>query len=233
MGYIKNSFISQVTNMGKMNELLISDRPREKLLDKGSKSLSDIELLSILLGKGTQKKDVLCLSNEIMKVHDNNLRNMDVNSLLEIVGIGPAKACNIIAGFELARRYNGRKISTINCPEDIIPWVSHVRDKKQEYFIGITLNGANEVISNRVVTVGLLDSNQIHPREVFADAISDRAASVVLVHNHPSGNLEPSEEDKQITRQMREAGKILGIKVLDHLIITKDEYYSINNKFLS
>ena len=127
----------------------------------------------------------------------------------------------------MARRYNGRKISTIKCAEDIIPLVSHIRDKKQEYFICITLNGANEVIANRVVTVGLVNSSQIHPREVFADAISDRAASVVLVHNHPSGNIEPSEEDKEITRQMRNAGKILGIKVLDHLILAKDDHSSI------
>ena len=212
-----------------MKELFFSDRPREKLLDKGAKSLSDIELLSILLGKGTQKKDVIHLANEIMKIHDNDLRNMDVNSLLEIDGIGPAKACNLIAGFELARRYNGRKISTIKCAEDVIPLIAHIRDKKQEYFICITLNGANEVISNRIVTVGLLNSSQIHPREVFADAISDRAASVVLVHNHPSGNLEPSDEDREITRQMKNAGKLLGIKVLDHLILTEDGHCTIKD----
>ncbi len=205
------------------------DRPREKLMKTGSKSLSDIELLSILLGKGTQKKDVFKLSKEIMDVHDNDLRNITIDSLLQIDGIGPAKACNIIAGFELARRYNGRKISTIKCPEDIIPLVSHIRDKKQEYFLCITLNGANEVISNRIVTVGLLNSSQIHPREVFADAISDRAASVVLVHNHPSGNLEPSDEDREITRQMKNAGRLLGIKVLDHLILTEDGYCTIED----
>lgn len=211
-----------------MSETLSFNRPREKLIEKGPKSLSDIELLSILLGKGTKNQDVFNLSKEILKIHENDLRNMTIESLLDINGIGPAKACNIIAGFELARRYNGRKLSVIKCAEDVIPLVSHIRDKKQEYFVCITLNGANEVINNRVVTVGLLNSSQIHPREVFADAIADRAASVVLVHNHPSGNLEPSEEDKRITKQMREAGKILGIKVLDHLIITKNCYSIIN-----
>ena len=207
------------------------ERPREKILENGPKSLSDIELLSVLLGKGTKKKDVILLSHEIMKVHENDLRNMNINSLLQIDGIGPAKACNLIAGFELARRYNGKKIATIRCTEDIIPLVSHIRNKKQEYFICITLNGANEVISNRIVTVGLVNSSQIHPREVFADAISDRASSVILVHNHPSGNLEPSDEDKEITRQLRGAGRILGIKVLDHIIMTQDDHYSIKNEF--
>ena len=197
----------------------------------GPKSLSDVELLSILIGKGTQKRDVINLAIEIMRIHDNDLRNVNINSLLEIDGIGPAKACIIVAGFELARRYNGRKIATIRTVEDIIPLVSHIRDKKQEYIVCITLNGANEVINNRIVTVGLLNSSQIHPREVFADAISDRAASVILAHNHPSGNIEPSDEDRQITRQMRNAGRLLGIKVLDHLILTNDEYCTIDERY--
>ncbi len=208
--------------MSDMNTLYKFDRPREKLIHLGTKSLSTIELLSILLGKGTRKKNVFNLSKEILKVHDDDLRNITVDSLMKITGIGPAKTCNIIAGFELARRYNGRKLSVITCAEDVIPLIFHIRDKKQEYFVCITLNGANEVINNRIVTVGLLNSSQIHPREVFADAISDRAASVILIHNHPSGNLEPSEDDGRITKQMREAGRILGIAVLDHIIITED-----------
>jgi len=213
--------------MKKIKEIDTFDRPREKLLQKGPRYLSDIELLCILIGKGTRGKDVIQLSNEIMKVHENDLRDMTIESLSNINGIGPAKACNIMAGFELARRYNGRKLSVIRNAEDVIPLVSHIRDKKQEYFVCITLNGANEVINNRVVTVGLLNSSQIHPREVFADAIIDRAASVVLVHNHPSGSLEPSVDDRRITSQLKDAGKILGINVLDHIIVTSSNFSTI------
>ena len=132
----------------------------------------------------------------------------------------------------MARRRLFRDSIQIQKAEDVLPLVSYIADKKQEYFICITLNGANEVIGNRVVTVGLLNTNQVHPREVFVDAISDRAASVVFAHNHPSGQLKASPDDITTTNQLVDAGKILGISVLDHIIITKKGHLSFKESGL-
>lgn len=142
------------------------------------------------------------------------------------------KACQIVAAFEFARRRLFKDLLVVKKAKDILPLILHIADKKQEHFLCISLNGANEVIGNRVVTVGLLNSRQVHPREVFADVISDRAAAVILAHNHPSGVLKPSPDDIAITEQMVEAGKILGISVLDHIIITKKGYLSFKEKGL-
>jgi len=146
-----------------------------------------------------------------------------------IEGVGAAKACQIVACFELTRRYRasdvrGRRVTK---PEDVLPMVAHLAGRKQEHFVCITLNGAGEVIDRRTVTIGLLNQSLVHPREVFAEAITDRAASVILVHNHPSGTLEPSGQDIAITRQLAEAGSILGIRVLDHLIVTGNGHVSL------
>lgn len=144
--------------------------------------------------------------------------------------MGQAKACQIVAAFELARRFSQRERPVIREPKDVIPYIQHIADKKQEYFLCLTLNGVGEVIQARVVTVGLLDSSQVHPREVFADAITDRAAGIIVAHNHPSGKLEPSPEDLAITRQLAEAGKLLGIELLDHIIITKNGWLSLKRE---
>jgi len=202
-------------------------RPREKLVEKGPEALSDAELLAILLRSGTKGKSALELASTILKKVGPELARLRVADLLAVEGVGTAKACQIVAAFELARRYLQRNRFAIREPKDVLPYIRHIADKKQEYFVCLTLNGANEVIQSRVVTVGLLDSSQVHPREVFADAISDRAAAVILAHNHPSGALEPSEEDLRLTRQLVEAGRIVGINVLDHIIVTRRGHLSL------
>jgi DNA repair protein RadC len=208
------------------------DRPREKLATLGAEALSDPELLVILLGSGVAGKNVFQIAHSILRKIDRNGRNLDVKSLVTIDGVGFAKACQILAAFEFARRRLFRDLVVVQNAKDVLPLISHIADKKQENFICISLNGANEVIGNRVVTVGLLNSTQIHPREVFADVISDRAAAVMLAHNHPSGILKPSADDIAMTKQMVEAGRILGISVLDHIIITKKGYLSFKKKGL-
>ena len=202
-------------------------RPREKLLERGAQALSDAELLAILLRTGVEGKSALDLAQAILKKAGPELPRWSVEDLRKFTGIGKAKACQIVAAFELARRFAQRERPRIREPEDALPYIQHIADKKQEYFLCLTLNGAGEVIQTRVVTVGLLDSSQVHPREVFADAIADRAAAVVLAHNHPSGLLEPTPADLQVTRQLVEAGRILGIEVLDHLIVTKQGFVSL------
>jgi len=208
------------------------DRPREKLAAKGPEALSDTELFAILLGSGVKGKDVFQVAHAILRKLDRDKEKVNVKALVSIEGVGFARACQIVASFELARRRLLKKSIVIQKAEDILPIISYIADKKQEYLLCISLNGASEVIGNRVVTVGLLNTNQVHPREVFADAISDRAASIILAHNHPSGVLKPSPDDIATTKQLVDAGKILGIPVLDHIIITKKGHLSFKEKGL-
>ncbi|MCP4665510.1 MAG: DNA repair protein RadC [Deltaproteobacteria bacterium] len=202
------------------------DRPREKLAAKGPEALSDSELLALLLGSGVKGKDVFRVAKAILRKLDREKEKIDIKALVSIEGVGFARACQIIASFEFARRRLLKESIFIQKAEDVLPLIAHIADRKQEYFLCISLSGANEVIGNRVVTVGLLNTNQVHPREVFVDAISDRAASIILSHNHPSGILKPSADDIATTKQLVDAGKIIGIPVLDHILVTKKGHLS-------
>lgn len=202
------------------------DRPREKMQSKGAAALTDEELAAILLGSGIKGHDVMTVARRIVRLVDDQHGRPDLADLQRLEGVGPAKATLIAAALEFARRRirpEGLKIKT---PVDVLPLVRHYGDRKQEHFLCISLNGANEVITTRVVSVGLVNKTQVHPREVFADPITDRASAVILAHNHPSGNLAPSKEDLQITRQLKEAGETLGITVLDHIIFSRQGHYS-------
>lgn len=218
--------------MKRIKELPDFDRPREKLIRKGPEALSDIELIAIIIGKGIPGKDVFHIAKEISKTLKDDFSRVSYENLRNIEGVGLAKACQLLASFELSRRYLIKEVVKISSPTDVLPLVSNIADKKQEYFVCVSLNGAGEVVGNRIITVGLLDHSLVHPREVFADAITDRAASVILVHNHPSGILEPSKQDIIMTKQLVEAGSVVGIKVLDHLIISKKGHLSMKEKGL-
>jgi len=218
--------------MKRIKDLPEFSRPREKLKERGAKALSDAELIATILGSGGKGLDVMSLSSKVAKAISGKKGDLSLEELTKIEGIGLAKASQILAGFELARRHIVVETVKINKAEDVLPLIDRITNKQQEYFICISLNGANEVIENRTVTVGLLDRSQVHPREVFADVITDRAASVIFAHNHPSGALEPSNSDLKIQEQLTEAGKILGIKVLDHIIISKKGYYSFQENGL-
>lgn len=214
----------------KIKDLPDFARPREKLLKKGPGALSDAELLAIILRTGVAGKSALDLAHVLLQKAGHELPLWSVEDFRKVPGVGKAKACQIVAAFELARRFFQRERPVIREPRDIIPYIQHIADKKQEYFLCLTLNGAREVIQTRIVTVGLLDSSQVHPREVFADAIADRAAGIIVAHNHPSGKLEPSPHDLAITRQLAEAGKILGIELLDHIIVTRAGWVSLKRE---
>ncbi|NLZ29341.1 MAG: DNA repair protein RadC [Methanomicrobiales archaeon] len=217
--------------MKKMRDLPSHDRPREKLVSRGAEALTDVELVALLLGRGVKGRDVSQIAGEVARYLKGTGGSPTYGELRMIEGVGVAKACEIMACFELGRRYlvddDDSAGSRVGRPEDVLPLVSKWRDKKQEYFICITLNGAGEVIKCRVITIGILNQSLVHPREVFSEAITDRAASVILVHNHPSGTLDPSSQDISITRQLVEAGSILGIRVLDHIIVTKKSHVSL------
>lgn len=218
--------------MKRIKDIPEFNRPREKLKERGASALSDTELIAVILGSGSKGQDVLSLSSKVAKLLTENKGKLSMEHLSIIEGIGPAKASQILAGFELSRRYIVKEPVRITGANDVLPLIKDIAGKQQEHFICISLNGANEVIENRIITVGLLDKSQVHPREVFADVITDRAAGVIFAHNHPSGEIKPSNSDLKIHEQLTEAGKILGIKVLDHIIISKKGYYSFQENGL-
>lgn len=212
--------------MKKMAEMPVNDRPREKMQAKGPEALSDLELLAILLGSGTKGHDVMTVAGQILKLLDAKNEKLSLESLKKIEGVGPAKATLIVAALEFSRRRIRPEGLKISFPADALPLIRHYADRKQEHFICVSINGANEVIKSRVVSVGLVNKTHVHPREVFADPITDRASAVIVAHNHPVGELTPSMEDKEITGQLKSAGEILGIRLLDHIIFNHKGYFS-------
>jgi len=218
--------------MKKMRDLPTADRPREKLAKKGAAALSETELVEAIIGRGTIHRDVRAVARDICDAIRKNGRLPSYEEIRNIKGVGQTKAAQVMACFELGRRHYMEKNSTrkILKPEDVLPLVDDIRAHRQEHFICIWLNGAGELLGKRVITVGLVNHSLVHPREVFAEAITDRAASIICVHNHPSGSLEPSSQDIAITRQLRDAGTTLGIPLLDHIIVTKDGFTSLKEK---
>ena len=212
----------------KMSDRRKDLRPREKLQARGAEALSDYELLMAIIGSGTQYADVTKLAREVQKLLKEKGSELAYEDLLSVKSLGPAKATNIMAGFELWRRqFEVSERPIIDSPEKAAEQLSDIRDKKQEYFVCLTLDGANRLIAKRIITIGTLTSSLVHPREVFAEAISDRAASIIVAHNHPSGTLTPSSADSEVTQRLEEAGVVLGIKLVDHLIVSSSGHLSI------
>jgi DNA repair protein RadC len=202
------------------------EKPRERLISSGPTILSDSELLSVILGSGIKNKDVYTLAGEVLKVIDRVNGKPDIKELLSLPGLGNAKAALICAVMEFARRILHPDHRKIKSPGDVYSVVQHFADRKQEHFLTLSLNGAQEVIAIRIVSIGLVNRTIVHPREVFADPLTDRAASIVVAHNHPSGQVDPSNEDIEVTSRLKNAGAVLGIGLLDHLIFSKTAYYS-------
>ncbi len=214
--------------MKRLLDLQIQDRPREKLKLKGASALSDFELLQALIGSGNAQADVSKIARDTLKLL--KLRGVDVtyDDLHQIGGLGPARITEILAAIELSRRYlidDDRPI--IDSPEKAVEQLSDIRDKKQEHFVCMTLDGANRLIAKRIITIGTLNASLVHPREVFADAITDRAASIIVAHNHPSGSLVASQSDVDVTYRLKKSAEILNIVLVDHLIVTKMAFKSI------
>lgn len=208
----------------------LEERPREKIIDRGVASLSDPELLAVLIGSGIKNSGVEKITAAVLDLVDKQNGRVTPEKLISITGIGKAKAALILAALEFSRRRLCPDRIRIGFPKDVLPLITHYADRKQEHFLCLSLNGAHEVISVRVVSVGLVNRALVHPREVFADPLSDRAAAVVIAHNHPSGNLEPSAEDRTVTKKLQNAADILGINFLDHIIFSRLGYYSFLEK---
>lgn len=210
----------------RIHDIPEQDRPREKLLRKGAAALSDQELLAVLLGKGTPGMDVMKLAEKLARVIDEKGLKVRAEDLCEFEGVGDAKAALVLAALEFARRRIKPEGAKIETPADLLPHVRHYADRKQEHFLCAGINGANEILNIRVVSIGLIDRTPVHPREVFGDALTDCASAIIVAHNHPSGTLEPSAFDAEITKQLKEAGTVLGIALLDHIIFNRSGYFS-------
>ena len=213
------------------------ERPREKLIMYGSESLSDAELIAILLRNGVADKSALQLAEEVVSYDSAGIRFLTrcvPEELAQIRGIGTAKACQIIAGIELGKRVSERlenKRLVVNNPAAVAThFMNQMKHYSKEYFKVLMLNTKIEIIAEETVAIGNLNSTVIHPREIFAKAVKNSSASIILVHNHPSGNPMPSREDINITNRLIEAGNILGIKVLDHLVIGDGVYISLKEE---
>ena len=204
------------------------DMPREKLNKKGAEALTDIELLQAVIGSGGKDNDfkqiARNLSNTIEKIGVNNLA---INDVKTIKGIGDAKATIVFAALEYWRRkFEKQTRPLIDNPEKAAEQLAFIRNKKQEYFVMLTLDGARRLINTHTITIGTLTASLVHPREIFALAIEDRAASIIIAHNHPSGSLDIGNKDREVTKRISEAGELLGIILDDHIIIAGDKFVS-------
>ena len=206
----------------------IQELPREKLNRIGAAALSDMELLQAVIGSGGKGNDfkqiAKNLNNAILKVGADNLTIEDVKA---IKGIGDAKATVVFAALEFwRRRFTKQTAPLIDSPEEAAKQLDFIKDKKQEHFVLLTLDGARRLIQCRTITIGTLTSSLVHPREVFSPAIEDRAASIIIAHNHPSGMLNISEQDREVTTCIKQAGELLGIRLDDHIVVAGDEFAS-------
>lgn len=218
----------------KIKDIPKSDRPREKLIKHGQKFLTNSELLAVLIGSGYKGKNVLQLAKDMLvKYQAKNLPKLTYQELTSQKGIGKAAACRILAAFELAERLllnQDDDVIIIKTPQDVYKLLKEIGEYKKEYFIGLYLNARNQLIRQETISIGSLDANIVHPREVFEPAIRHHASSVILIHNHPSGNSDPSDDDMRITKTLIKAGKILGIKIVDHIIIDNKSFISLKEK---
>ena len=221
-----------MSHLKSIKDLHKSDKPREKLVAKGVQSLKNDELLAILLGTGVQGKDVRKLAKEIITMLDSDFETLTFDKLCDIYGLGMAKASQILASIELSKRYLIQNNKRLTSADDVYNELKSFSTKSQEHFLVITLDGASHIINTRTVFIGTLNQSLVHPREVFADAIADRAAGIIIAHNHPSGTLKPSRADVQITQRLKEVSKLVGIELLDHVILSKHGYYSFSDEGL-
>lgn len=218
----------------KMTALQSVERPREKLMAKGAAALHYSELLALLLGSGIPGKNALKLAGELLKKTGiKKIATLDFQALKKHPGIGMARACAVIAALELGQRLFGKEDETvpkIDGPESVYHLTRDLARHKKEHFVALYLNIKNQVLKRETISIGSLFANIVHPREVFSPALEVRAAAIALVHNHPSGDPEPSPEDYALTHRLKQAAEILGIDILDHLVIGQKNYVSFKEK---
>lgn len=219
----------------KIKDMPLEERPREKLIRYGPGVLSNADLLAIILRNGSKRENVLELSKNLLKENDlKSLSRKRINALMRIFGIGQSKACQIISCFELGRRlasFKDKRRNSINNAKDVVKiFLSDMLFLKKEHFKSIFLDSRKRIIKDEIIFVGSLNTSIIHPREIFQAAFEEGAAAIILLHNHPSGDPKPSDDDIEITKQLVKAGEILGIEIVDHIIIGNNRYFSFKEK---
>lgn len=220
----------------KIKDLPVNEQPREKMIEMGPDVLSNAELIAVILGTGYKSEGVLELASRILSDYGSKAitKIRSVDRLMNELDIPKVKACQLISCFEIGRRFfmeETARMPTLRGPEDVYKYLGHdMIGLKKENFHCLCLNTRNKLIHNEVVSVGTLDASIVHPREVFGPAIEFNSAGVILVHNHPSGDPEPSKSDKDLTAQLIKAGRILGIEILDHVIIGRDRFFSFSSQ---
>ena len=211
----------------KLLDINEEERPRERFKRLGADALSTAELLAIILRVGSRKENVVSLSQRILSLYPlEKLSELSTKELCKINGVGEAKALQIKAMFCLVNRKTTSLIKKISSSKDVWNYFASIRELKQEHFYVLHLNSKNEIISSKLIAIGTLNSVVIHPREVFKQAILESAQSVILVHNHPSGDVTPSLQDKEITLKLEKASETVGIDLLDHIIVSKEKWFS-------
>ena len=220
----------------KIKDLPKIERPREKLIAKGAENLKDSELLAILLRTGTIGKNVIEIASQILsKYSKKRLLQMTYNDLSKISGIDSAKATTLLAAFELSKRaleVNDTNLPVISDAKDAVAQLSDMRDLKKEHLVALYLNAKNQLVHKETISMGTLNANLVHPREVFEPALKYSAAQIIAAHNHPSGDPKPSEDDLEVTKRLTEAGKMMGIELMDHVIVSKNSHFSFKEEKL-
>ncbi len=222
-----------MTKIKRIHQLAGVDRPREKIIAKGVTALSDFELWEAYIGSGTGKNGVGSIARQLQRLLDaGGSGALTLETLLRVPGVSTATACKIMAAFELAHRQLAYENTPLRAMRDILTRLEDLRYKRQEYFVALSLDGGHRLISQRTVAIGTLDTVMTHPREVFAEAVAERAASLIVAHNHPSEDTSPSDKDLSLTQQLVAAGQLLGIIVRDHIIIGQKSHYSFRQHHL-
>lgn len=210
----------------RITDLPIFDRPREKLQRKGTAALSDFELLEVMIGSGNAHANVSAIARNVQKMLRSGTESLTIEALTNLPGVSIAQASKLLAGFELAKRHLVQNVKPLRTTDDIVARLDEMRNKPQEHFVALSLDGGKRLIAQRTITIGTLDTVLAHPREVFTDPIVDRAAYIVIAHNHPSGIIQPSHKDRTLTAQLVAASQLLGIPIHDHIILTKTDVFS-------
>ena len=218
-----------------MHDVEESERPRERLFELGPGALSDADLVALVFGSGSGGEGVLDVAARVTRsIHLRRLHQIAVEDLLAIKGMGPARAAQLLAAAEIGRRLwpDADPIPLVRGPETIFELTADIRRSNREHFVGFYLNSRNQVLRREIISIGSLNASIVHPREVFIPALAVSAASLILAHNHPSGDPSPSEEDLAITRRITESGRLLGIELLDHVVVAREAYTSFKERRL-
>jgi len=218
-----------------IQDLEETERPRERLLELGAGVLGDADLVAVLFGSGSGSEGVLETAARVVRSIDlRRIHHVAVEELVAIRGMGPARAAQILAAAEIGRRLwpDGEQAPLVRGPDVVYDLTRDIRRAHREHFVGFYLNSRNQVLRREVISIGSLNASIVHPREVFVPAIAVSAAGLILAHNHPSGDPTPSEEDLAITRRIQEAGRLLGIELLDHVVVARDSYTSFKERRL-